>query len=570
MRLLMNEPGTGAVKPVKVGWSWTCFFFWQFFGIPLFLRGLIGPGIFAAVVGLLGFVIEPFSRIFIAAPLLATENSPPDMAALAGGVAIYLIINSPFIASSVYWGRYGNKKYLLRLLEHGWIPLDLDDPVFDHAQSKWNLGGSPLVQRALAHKRCPSCGEEILADAHKCKHCGERLEGGSGPSEFADSPIRGSHAGAGVAPASRLSFCTQCGTRIASDAARFCATCGAALPIVGESTAAPHIVAAIVRSTTAGVSGLPDSTAIAPGLAYAGAESFRGPLFADESRSRAAGPIIAVGVALLTIVTLAVMAALLYQRQFAATQEPAATSRPPEPQASSEIIADRSGQPMSADDARSRLFTWLNANPQYDVDRNCVFATEPAYVNRGYTIELFAAQCAAFPTPQTLGHWRVDAFNGDVFVQGSDGRYALPSANTEDTRSEDADTQSIQEELAREPAILPSSESADASGNQVPQLEQGIYRPGSGVINPRILREVKPQYTADAMRAKVQGTVLLECVVLPDGTVGRVDVVKSLDSTFGLDQEAVKAAKQWRFQPGTRFGEPVAVLVTLELTFTLR
>jgi TonB family protein len=98
----------------------------------------------------------------------------------------------------------------------------------------------------------------------------------------------------------------------------------------------------------------------------------------------------------------------------------------------------------------------------------------------------------------------------------------------------------------------------------------GVYRPGSGVINPRILREVKPQYTADAMRAKVQGTVLLECVVLADGTVGRVDVVKSLDPTFGLDQEAVKAAKQWRFVPGTRFGEPVAVLVTIELTFTLR
>ena len=98
----------------------------------------------------------------------------------------------------------------------------------------------------------------------------------------------------------------------------------------------------------------------------------------------------------------------------------------------------------------------------------------------------------------------------------------------------------------------------------------GVYRPGSGVINPRILREVKPQYTADAMRAKVQGTVLLECVVLADGTVGRIDVVKSLDPTFGLDQEAVKAARQWRFQPGTRFGEPVAVLVTIELTFTLR
>jgi TonB family protein len=98
----------------------------------------------------------------------------------------------------------------------------------------------------------------------------------------------------------------------------------------------------------------------------------------------------------------------------------------------------------------------------------------------------------------------------------------------------------------------------------------GVYRPGSGIVNPRVLREVKPQYTADAMRAKVQGTVLLECVILPDGSVGRVDVVKSLDPTFGLDQEAIKAARQWRFAPGTRFGEPVAVLVTIELTFTLR
>ena len=50
----------------------------------------------------------------------------------------------------------------------------------------------------------------------------------------------------------------------------------------------------------------------------------------------------------------------------------------------------------------------------------------------------------------------------------------------------------------------------------------GVYRLGNGVTTPRVLREVKPQYTSDAMRAKVQGTVLLECVVQPDGTVGDV------------------------------------------------
>ncbi len=98
----------------------------------------------------------------------------------------------------------------------------------------------------------------------------------------------------------------------------------------------------------------------------------------------------------------------------------------------------------------------------------------------------------------------------------------------------------------------------------------GTYRPGNGVTIPQLVREVKPAYTADAMRAKVQGTVWLECVVMPDGTVGRVEVIRSLDSTFGLDQEAIKAAKQWRFRPGMRFGEPVPVLITIELAFTLR
>ena len=81
---------------------------------------------------------------------------------------------------------------------------------------------------------------------------------------------------------------------------------------------------------------------------------------------------------------------------------------------------------------------------------------------------------------------------------------------------------------------------------------------------------MKPQYTSDAMRAKIQGSVLLECVVRPDGSVGDIQIVRSLDPTFGLDQEAVKAARQWRFRPGMRLGEPVPVLVTIELTFTLR
>ena len=98
----------------------------------------------------------------------------------------------------------------------------------------------------------------------------------------------------------------------------------------------------------------------------------------------------------------------------------------------------------------------------------------------------------------------------------------------------------------------------------------GAYRPGSGVSLPEVITEVKPQYTAEAMRAKVQGVVWLECIVMPDGSVGDVKVTKSLDSTFGLDQEAIKAARRWRFKPGIRAGQPVPVIITIELTFTLR
>lgn len=98
----------------------------------------------------------------------------------------------------------------------------------------------------------------------------------------------------------------------------------------------------------------------------------------------------------------------------------------------------------------------------------------------------------------------------------------------------------------------------------------GVYQPGNGVTIPVKVREVKPAYTSDAMRAKIQGTVWLQCVVRPDGSITDVQVVKSLDPVFGLDQEAIKAARQWMFRPGTRLGQPVSVQITIEMEFTLR
>jgi protein TonB len=97
-----------------------------------------------------------------------------------------------------------------------------------------------------------------------------------------------------------------------------------------------------------------------------------------------------------------------------------------------------------------------------------------------------------------------------------------------------------------------------------------VYEPGNGVSLPTVVRDATPNYTAAAIGARIQGTVVLAVVVLSDGTIGDVTVLQSLDMTYGLDAEAVKAAKQWQFKPGTKDGNPVAVRVRIEMTFTLR
>ena len=98
--------------------------------------------------------------------------------------------------------------------------------------------------------------------------------------------------------------------------------------------------------------------------------------------------------------------------------------------------------------------------------------------------------------------------------------------------------------------------------------DQDVYKPGNGVTAPVLIKEVKPNYTEGAMRRKVQGTVELSAVVTKDGDVGGVSVIQSLDPE--LDEEAIKAAKQWRFRPGTKDGKPVNVQVSIVLTFTLK
>jgi TonB family protein len=99
---------------------------------------------------------------------------------------------------------------------------------------------------------------------------------------------------------------------------------------------------------------------------------------------------------------------------------------------------------------------------------------------------------------------------------------------------------------------------------------RGVYGLGGGVTPPVPLYRGTPRYTAEAAQARVQGSVLVECIVQPTGRCTDFRIVRSIQPPFGLDREAVVAAGEWRFKPGTIRGEQVPVLVTIEVSFTIR
>jgi TonB family protein len=87
---------------------------------------------------------------------------------------------------------------------------------------------------------------------------------------------------------------------------------------------------------------------------------------------------------------------------------------------------------------------------------------------------------------------------------------------------------------------------------------------------PRLVFDPRPNCTSDAVRNKIAGRVVMEIIVEPDGTVGPVRVTQSLDAVYGLDDEAVRTVKKWRFVPGMRDGVAVRVMVRVDMTFSLR
>ena len=95
----------------------------------------------------------------------------------------------------------------------------------------------------------------------------------------------------------------------------------------------------------------------------------------------------------------------------------------------------------------------------------------------------------------------------------------------------------------------------------------GVFRVGGGVSAPRAISTPDPEYSEEARKAKYQGTCVLWLIVGPDGHPRDIKIARSLG--LGLDEKAIEAVKQWKFEPAMKDGHAVAVQINVEVSFRL-
>ena len=95
----------------------------------------------------------------------------------------------------------------------------------------------------------------------------------------------------------------------------------------------------------------------------------------------------------------------------------------------------------------------------------------------------------------------------------------------------------------------------------------GAYRMGSGVTAPVVLRQVRPGFTEEALARKIQGEVIVEVLILKNGSVRPVRVLRGLSAD--LNQKAIEAASQWKFIPAKFRGQAVDLIAEIAIDFNI-
>ncbi len=108
--------------------------------------------------------------------------------------------------------------------------------------------------------------------------------------------------------------------------------------------------------------------------------------------------------------------------------------------------------------------------------------------------------------------------------------------------------------LAQGPSILRAAEKSD---------DERIYQIAPGIVAPKVVHQVMPEYSGQGFR--LDGTVVLRIVIDSKGSVKKAEVVRGI--AHDVDDCAIKAVREWRFQPAAKDGKPVAVSMDIEIRF---
>jgi TonB family protein len=115
--------------------------------------------------------------------------------------------------------------------------------------------------------------------------------------------------------------------------------------------------------------------------------------------------------------------------------------------------------------------------------------------------------------------------------------------------------------------LIAASWSVRAQDRDTQGVPGHVYRIGYGVTAPRLVFQKEPEFSEKARRAHYQGTCILKLVVGENGTPRNISVAKPLG--MGLDEKAVEAVQTWKFDPAHKDGQPVAVELSVEVSFHL-
>jgi protein TonB len=155
---------------------------------------------------------------------------------------------------------------------------------------------------------------------------------------------------------------------------------------------------------------------------------------------------------------------------------------------------------------------------------------------------------------------------GKPFVAPMNDPGTIPNVNTDPTLEEPVSSQGPCLGCAPAgPDVGPPGagggpESQEGAGGGPRVVRVGTVQP------PRKLKDVKPRYPGLAVASRLEGSVVIECTI---GTDGRVAALKVLKGVPILEAAAVDAVRQWIYSPTLLDGVPVAVIMTVTVTFTI-